>query len=133
MSISNNTENAWNNTEEESAPTIEDPIERIEDPIERIEDPIERIVIENTPVVDSISDIKEENIEEINEIGLPIDSDLTESESIVIVDPSDNAVETENKPTSPTSSLNSIIQKIKDLPNYLHKKLNLRCALCSSV
>jgi len=123
MSLVNNTDNTWKNTEEDSAPTIEEPIERLEVQIEQI-------VSENTPLVDSISDIKEENIEEINEIGLPIDSDLTESEPIVIVEPSNITVETENKPIS---TLNSIIQKIKDLPNYLHKKLNLKCALCSSV
>jgi len=123
MSLVNNTDNTWKNTEEDSAPTIEEPIERLEVQIEQI-------VSENTQLVDSISDIKEENIEENNEIGLPIDSDLTESEPIVIVEPSNITVETENKPIS---TLNSIIQKIKDLPNYLHKKLNLKCALCSSV
>jgi hypothetical protein len=123
MSRINDTDNTWKNTEEDSAPTIEEPIERLEVQIEQI-------VSENTPLVDYISDIKEENIEEINEIGLPIDSDLTESEPFVIVEPSNITVETENKPIS---TLNSIIQKIKDLPNYLHKKLNVKCALCSSV
>ena len=123
MSLNNDTANTWKNTEENSAPTIEEPIERIEDQIQQI-------VSENTPSVDSISDVKEEQIEEINEIGLPIDSDLTESEQISNVEPTNTNIETENKPIS---RLNNIMQKIKNLPNYLHKKLNLKCALCRSV
>ena len=123
MSLNNDTDNTWKNTEENSAPTIEEPIERIEDQNQQI-------VSQNTPSVDSISDVKEEQIEEINEIGLTIDSDLIESEQITNVEPTNTNIETENKPTN---SSNNIIQKIKDMRNYLHKKLNLKCALCRSV
>jgi len=123
MSIVNNTDNTWKNTEEDSAPTIEEPIERLEVQIEQI-------VSENTPLIDSISDIKEQHVEEINEIGLPIDSDLIESEQIANVEPTNTNIETENKPIS---RLNIILHKIKNMSNYLHNKLNLKCALCSSV
>ena len=121
MSLVNNTDNTWKNTEEDSAPTIEEPIERLEVQIEQI-------VSENTPLVNSISDIKEQHVEEINESRLPIESTLTENEPIV--EPSNDNVETENKPTS---RLNIILHKIKNITNPLHKKLNLKCALCSSV
>jgi hypothetical protein len=123
MSLVNNTDNTWKNTEENSAPTIEEPIERLEVQIEQI-------VSENTPLVDSISDIKEQHVEEINESRLPIESTLTESEPIVEPSNDNDNVETENKPIS---SLNIILHKIKNMTNPLHKKLNLKCALCSSV
>jgi hypothetical protein len=112
MSLSVDSENTWKNTEELSAPMIEEPIERIEN--ENQED-----FIENT--LDSVSDISGENVETTTE--------LTYSEEIIDVEPTDNYVETENK----SSEKLNTIQKIKNIPNYLHKKLNLKCALCSSV
>ena len=112
MSFNVDTENTWKNTEELSAPTIEDPIERIEN--ENQED-----FIENT--LDSVSDISGENVETTTE--------LTYSEEIIDVEPTNNYLETENKSTEKLS----IIQKIKNIPNYLHKKINFKCALCSSV
>lgn len=112
MSLSVDSENTWKNTEELSAPTIEDPIERIEN--ENQKD-----FIENT--LDSVSDISGENVETTTE--------LTYSEDIIDVEPTNNYVETENKSTEKLS----VIQKIKNIPNYLHKKINFKCALCSSV
>jgi len=112
MSLSVDSENTWKNTEELSAQMIEEPIERIEN--ENQED-----FIENT--LDSVSDISGENVETTTE--------LTYSEEIIDVEPTNNYLETENKSTEKLS----IIQKIKNIPNYLHKKINFKCALCSSV
>jgi len=116
MSFNVDTENTWKNTEELSAPTIEDPIERIEN--ENQEDFIENT--ENTPIVDSLSDISEEE---------NTTAELTYNEEIIDVEPTNNYVETENKSTEKLNTM----QKIKNIPNYLHKKINFKCALCSSV
>lgn len=133
MSLSNDTNSTWKNIEElPLPPNIEVPIERIE-------------------IIECLNDIKEPKNEENNESKTEANSKLDETillshihniedetrdetldENDTITNSVESTEEKEKEKEEPTKSL-TFIQKIKNAPNYLYKKLNVKCTLCSSV
>ena len=136
MSLSNDTNSTWTNIEEQPLPLPLPPT--VEEPIERINDT--EIVNNNNDneVIESLNDVKEP-IEEVNETTQS--GEVNQSLDVSIHakhynPPSDeistitNTVETKEPEKEPSVNF---VQKIKNMPNYVYKKLNLKCALCSSV
>ena len=159
MSIINDTDNTWKNIDNDSAPTIEEPIERINpigNALNEIKEPQDtEIDIEFNELIDSF------NNGTVHQIADPIETDVevndfvdsfngpTEpvaepTETLIIVNDStvssnetSQPIESDKKESSKriedteNNPANNIIQKIKNIPNYLYK--NYKCASCSSV